>query len=191
MNTYANVILKGPQQAAIAAHLSAHKHCAFVGPTVDGVTFVYTPFDTWTAVAEELSRTFQCPTVFSFGYDSDVFGYTIYDDGYVREEYVSAPYYDATGCGPARRAGPRGGQADVLCAVVGAEHAVAQVATILHPPVEGPLVDAAIDAFDQHWALAEALALPPEACVTSYESLRVDGYARDRASDGGPLIETP
>lgn len=191
MNTYANVILKGPRQAAIAAHLNAHQQRAFVGPTVDGFTFVYTPFDAWTDVAEELSRTFQCPAVFSFGYDSDVFGYTLYEDGQVRDEYVSAPDYDATGCGPAQSAGPRGGQADMLCTVFAAEHAVAQVAAILHPPVEGPLLRAGINAFYQHWALAEALGLPPEACVRSYESLCVDGSARDRASRGGPLIETP
>src|SRR5205823_3754625 len=99
MNTYTNSILKGPQQEAIVAHLTEHKHRAFISPTVNGFTLVYTPFDAWTAVAEELSRTFHCPAFFTFGYDSDVFGYTLYEDGSIRDEYESAPDYDATGCG--------------------------------------------------------------------------------------------
>lgn len=95
MNTYTNAILKGPQQEAIVAYLTEHKHPAFVSSTVNGFTFVYTPFDTWTSVAEE-----------------------------------------------------------------------------------------------QHWALADALDLPPGACVTSYESLRVDNNERAHVFSGTPLIET-
>ena len=166
---------KGPRQAAIVAHLSAHKHRAFTSPTAKGFTFVYAPFDTWTAIAEELSRTFQCPAFFAFGYDGEVFGYTLSEHSHVRDGYVSAPDYDATGCGPAQRAGPRGGEAAVLCAVFGRGQTVAQVEAILHPPGEGPLREAKIDAYDQHWALAQAL----------------DNSARAEASDGGPLLETP
>lgn len=68
-------------------------------------------------MAEELSRPFHCPAFFTFGYDSDVFGYTLYEDGSIRDEYESAPDYDATGCGSGQREGPPGGKADVLCAL--------------------------------------------------------------------------
>lgn len=191
MNTYTNAILKGPQQEAIVAYLTEHKHPAFVSSTVNGFTFVYTPFDAWTSVAEELSRAFHCPALFAMGYDSDVFGYTLYEDGHVFDQYESAPDYDATGNGPEQSEGPKGGKADVLCTFFGVDHAVAQVDAILHPAVEGPILYAGILAYEQHWALAEALGLPPGACVTSYESLRVDTNDRGYVFGGTTLIETP
>ena len=191
MNTYTNVIVKGPQQETMVAYLMEHRHRSFISSIVNGFTFVYTPFDAWTSVAEEMSRTFNCPALFSFGYDSDVFGYTLYENGQIHDEYESAPDFDATGCGPVQREGPRGGHADVLCAFFGVDHAVAEVDAILHPAVEGPLLRAAINAYDQHWTLAEALGLRPGACVTSYESLSVDEYARTGLFSGAPLIETP
>ncbi len=171
MNTYANVILKGPQREAIVANLTAHKQRAFISPTVNGLTFVYTPFDIWTEAAEGLSSGLQCPALFAYGYDSDVFGYTLYDGGQVQDTYVSAPEDDFTGDGPELNEGPAGGNADALCRFVGADQAVAQVDVVLHPPIEGSLSHAGIDAFHQHWALAEALGLPPHACVQSYETL--------------------
>jgi len=191
MNTYANVLLKEPQQEAIVAHLTAHQRHAIVGPTINGFTFVYTPFDEWTTVAEELSRSLQCPALFTFGYDSDVFGYTLYDDGRIHDEYESAPNDDATDSRPNPSGGSSGGKASMLCHFVGVDYAVAQVEGILYPSVEGLLRQAGIDAFDQHWALAEALGLPPHACVQSYETLRVDDYARTDTFGGAPLIETP
>jgi len=132
MNTYANVILKGPQREAIVANLTAHKQRAFIGPTVNGLTFVYTPFDTWTEGAEGLSSGLQCSALFAYGYDSDVFGYTLYDSGQVQDTYVSAVEDDFTGDGPELSEGPAGGNTDALCRFVGADQAVAQVDVILH-----------------------------------------------------------
>ena len=92
-NTYHNFIVKGPVQEQIATYLAAQKQAAFVSPTLRDLTFVYAPDDTWSTLAEQLSRTFACPTLFVSVYDSDIFEYDLYDAGRRVDTYNSAPDY--------------------------------------------------------------------------------------------------
>jgi len=203
-NTYHNIAVKGPTQDHIVAHLDAQKQAAFVSPTLTDLTFVYGPDEEWSALAEDLSRTFQCPALFVSVYDGDVLQYILYAEGRPIDEYNSAPdYFDGEewgGEGEAEETSshqpePAGGNAHLLCSTLGVGQATAQVEAILHPPDEGVIRASGMDAFGQHWALAESLGWPPQACTTDYRRLELDGdeVAEDLKAvfADAPLIETP
>lgn len=201
-NTYHNVILKGPAQDQIVAHLDGQKQAAFVSPTLDGLTFVYAPDEVWSAPAEDLSHAFHCLALFSSVYDSDVFEYILYDDGRRIDAYISAPDYgdgenwednrDAVE-EPTPQPTPASGDARLLCASFGVESAVEQVEAILHPSDESTVRDSAMGAFYQHWALAETMGWPPDACITDYGHLESQGVDDDLAGvfTGAPFVKTP
>jgi hypothetical protein len=201
-NTHNNIILKGPPQVQILAYLEQQKQGAFVSPTLDGLTFVYASDDGWAALAEDLSRTCRCIALFASVYDSDVLEYTLYDQGRQIDMYNSAPYYfdgerwmgdEPDAEAREHQPTPLGGNAHVLCTAFAVDHAIEQVEKILHPALDGPIRLAGMDAFHQHWALAEALGWPPQACVVDYEQLDGIGVDQDLvdAFGGAPPIKTP
>ncbi len=202
--THQNTVVKGPVQDHIVAHLDVRKQAAFVSPTLADFTVVYGPDEEWSSLAEDLSRTFQCPALFASVYDGDVFHYILYAEGRPIDEYSSAPdYFDGEEWGSegaaeeisSHQPEPAGGNAHLLCAALGVEQAATQVEAILHPPVEGAIRASGVDAFGQHWALAEALGWPPQACTLDYRRLQLDGdeVAEDlkEVFADAPLIETP
>lgn len=204
-NTYHNITVKGPTQIQIVTYLEAQGQAAFVSPTLADITFVYSPDASWSALAEDLSRTFHCPALFVSGYDNDVFQYTLHAAGRIIDEYDSAPdFFDnevwwGTEEEPegvrSHQPEPAGGDAHLLCTTLDIEHAVEQVEAILHPPVPGSIRTSGLGAFHQHWALAEVLGWPPSASVTDYARLEhsTDGSMRDLEQEFGgvPLIRVP
>ena len=201
-NTYHNITVKGPTHDEIVSYLDAQKQAAFVSPPLQDLTFVYSSDDVWTTLAEDLSRTFQCPALFTSVYDGDILQYTLYDEGHCIDEYDSAPdYFDGEDWGDEAEAEdtrphqpePAGGNAHLLCATFGVGQAVSQVEAILHPPVEEAIRASGIYGFEQHWALVEALGWPPLACITDYRHLERDDAVEDLEAmfAGASLVKTP
>jgi hypothetical protein len=199
-NTHNNIIMVGPSQDQIVAALQAREQGAFVSPTRNGITFVWATDDGWAPLAEDLSRTCGGLALFASVYDSDIFEYALYEEGRLIDKYNSAPdYFDGEGLegdephAERYQPSPTGGNARVLCTAFAAEPATAQAQEILHPPVEGAIRLAGIDAYYQHWALAEAIGWPPNACVIDYEDLDESRAYEDllAAFGGTPPIKTP
>jgi hypothetical protein len=120
--------------------------------------------------------------VFVSVYDSDVLEYSLYVDGVLIDQYNSAPdYWDAEEwpdhpAEPGKHGPePAGGDASTLCRAFDAVGRTAQVDAVLHTTTPGPMRHTSMDAFHQHWALAEALGWPGEACVTDFRYLLHEG----------------
>jgi hypothetical protein len=168
-------------------------------PSLGDLTFVYAPDESWTALAEDLSRTLHCLALFVSVYDNDIFEYALYDEGRPIDQYNSAPdYWDGEEWpghpaeGVKHQPEPSGGDAMLLCALFGATDKTEKVAEILHPPVAGRIRVTGLGAYKQHWEFAEALGWPPIACITAFGYLE-EGEVDDDlvlAFGGVPPIRT-
>lgn len=193
-STYNNILLKGPTQEQIVAYLQEQQQASFVSPTLHGLTFVY-PRDAREDLAAALSRAFHTLAFWALVYDSEVFEYALFDDGALLDAYTSDPRpwddgddeEDEEGADDADMSGaepnstpvePAGGNAHVLSAAFGVEHAVEQVEAVLRPRPTDPR-DLTTFAESRHWYLAEALGWPPRACRTGYRYLLRDGMDPD------------
>ncbi len=92
--TYSNCQVRSGLQDAVADALTPLlQEPAYVSPSVGGWVGVYPEGGATDALAESLSVKLSC-AVFSWHvYDSDVFFYTLYEGGAVRDEFNSAPDY--------------------------------------------------------------------------------------------------
>lgn len=205
-STYTNILLKGLAQEQVVTYLQQRQEASFVSPTIHGLTFVYAAHG-WQNLALDLSRVFHAPAFWASVYDSDVFKYALYADGILLDTYTSDPRpydegneeedeqsFDDTSMGKAELSStavePEGGNAHVLCAIFGAERAVAQVEAVLRPKPTDPR-DLTSFADYRHWYLAEALGWPPRPCRTGYRYLLRDGVEADlEATFGGLPVKT-
>ena len=134
-----------------------------------------------------------------------IFQYILYVNGRAIDEYNSAPdyFYQEPWWGTdeepkgarSHQPEPAGGDAHLLCTTLDIGHAVEQVGAILHPPVPESIRTSGLDAFRQHWALAEALDWSPSASVADYASLEHDEDEAcadlEQEFGGAPLIRVP
>ena len=166
---YTNIVLRGPSQQEVVAHLTDLGRDAYVSPTVDDITVVYDREceDQSEAVLEEvgggLSRRFRCPALVSLVHDSDLYMYWLFADGERVDAYNALPdYFDEEA-----PSAPTGGHARLLCAAFGVEHAAAEVHELLHPEGDGDDEDQPFGE-DLHAELAELLEFPPFAAEVGY-----------------------
>jgi hypothetical protein len=170
---YTNIALKGPSQSAVLEYLRTEGREAYVAPTILDITLVYDlacesqDHGILTALAAKLSSEFRCPALAAMVYDDDFLVYTLFQDGTQVDEYNSDPaYFEGD-----RTAPPSGGDADVLCAALGAGAASSQVETILRAwagPTGDPGASPYLFAQFRHRDLARALGLPADLCVLGY-----------------------
>ena len=166
---YTNIVLRGPSQRDVVAHLTELGRIAFVSPTIDNITVVYDREceDQSEAVLEEvgagLSRRFRCPALVSLVHDSDLYMYWLFDAGERLDVYNAIPdYFDDE-----QPSAPTGGNARQLCRAFGVEHAAAEVHELLHPEGDGEEEDWPFGE-DLHAELAELLEFPPFAAGVGY-----------------------
>lgn len=92
--TYSNCQVRSDSQDAVADALKPLlKEPAYVSPSVGGWVSVYPDYGTADSLAESLSAGLSCTAFWWDTYDSDVFHYTLYESGDVRDEFSSAPDY--------------------------------------------------------------------------------------------------
>ncbi len=166
---YTNIVLQGPSQQDVVAHLTNLGRTAYVSPTANNITVVYDREceDQNEAVLEEvggsLSRHFRCPALVSLVHDSDLYMYLLFADGEPVDAYNALPdYFDDE-----QPSAPTGGDARQLCAAFGVEHAVAEVHGLLHPEGDGDDEDWLFGE-DLHAELAGLLGFPPFAAEVGY-----------------------
>ncbi len=197
---YTNIALNGPTREDVVAYLRQRQHHTYVSPTIAGITLVYDDFfgehnTSAMSVAEELSRQFQCPTLWAGVADSDVFWYDLYENGVLIDRYVTAPDYDAGFAEDDENAGTddqssedpalTAGDAGKLCAAFGAYHAVETVENLLARENSYVFED------DRHAAVAAALGIPAQACTLGYRSIEAsDIWTMEGEAEGTPLIKT-
>ena len=81
------------QEAVIAVLTKLLKEPAYVSPSVGGWVGVYPEDGATDLLAEFLSASLSCAAFWWDTYDSDVFHYTLYESGEVRDEFSSDPDY--------------------------------------------------------------------------------------------------
>jgi uncharacterized protein (TIGR03083 family) len=193
-NFYVNITVRGPGQSEIEKALVNQRRTAAVSPTVDDFTVIYDEeCDSQDPrrireLTSHLSRTLTCPALAVLNHDDDILWYLLYQNGDLVDEYNSCPdCLDA-----AEAPGPTGGDADKLCALMGAAD-VGAVESILRTASDeegGYLFE-----LDRHQDLAEAVGLPAFAVGLGYNTLLqeapfggmdLSGFVR---LDRGKLVE--
>lgn len=175
MSGYSNISVKGPSRQALIEYLSREKAVTYVSPSENGYTVVYPfdPFETLEGCAAGISEHFQCPALAVVEFDDDIWLYWLYDNGLLKDEYNSDPSYGEN----VPRMPPSGGNAHILCAVLGAEGFESQVEKILRHqndytaalPIESFKMSS-----DLHADLVDLLGLPSCSVNTSHEYIEYD-----------------
>jgi len=155
---YVNMTTRGPTQSQVLELLSRGGRKAFVFPATNGyTTFCDEAADTQDdrivrSLAQDVSRQLKCPVFAVLNHDDDTLWFVLYKDGVLLDEYDSFPTYFDGAFSP-----PKGGDAALLCKVIGSRRSETDVAEILRKPhnAEGYVLET-----DRHAALAEALGLP-------------------------------
>jgi hypothetical protein len=155
---YVNMTTRGPTQSQVLELLSRRGRKAFVFPATNGyTTFCDEAADTQDdrivrSLAQDVSRQLKCPVLAVLNHDDDILWFVLYKDGVLLDEYNSFPTYFDGAFSP-----PKGGDAALLCKVIGSGRSETDVAEILQKPHdEGGFV---IE-MERHAALATALGLP-------------------------------
>jgi hypothetical protein len=176
---YANITLKGPDQASVASALRGRN--AVVVPKIGDCIVAFDSVcdaqdsDAIKELTSRISRELHCAAFAAIVHDDDVFAYFLYENGDLTDWYNSAPSYFDFGS-TKEPLGPAGGNAERLCAVFQATNP-AQVESILRKP------RFALET-ERHKELARALGLPPIAIghvVASFDGLEYpDGLLADQ-----------
>jgi hypothetical protein len=161
-NSYANVTLRGPDREAVVAFLREERRRAYVTPTWGGITVVFDQAadadgapDELPALAEALSRRFDCPALAAAVHDDDVLLLWLHDRGALAGEYDSR--------------GARRLRARTLKTLFGTTRSsVAWLWTLLALPRPVPVL------FEtwRHAFIVRALGLPDWALATGYRYVR-------------------
>lgn len=174
-NSYSNMTIRGPSQLELATYLSEIGRVFDVSPTVNGVTalfdvvykignFFWHGWQVGTFMPESsfvehpsahLSRHFDCVVLAVAVTDGDVFEYQLINSGWLLDDYISSPAY-----GEDYVASPSGGNAELLCAMFGAEKAVERVEDVLRYFDDWPITRRYLLAENRHSDLMAALGLP-------------------------------
>lgn len=170
-NFYTNYTLKGPSQQAVAFALAGRK--AIVTTDYNGCIMIFDEqSDQQDAkiisdLAARLSYQFSCPVLAVLNHDDDILWFQLYENGMMADEYDSAPGYFEAEDEDAAMAGPRGGDAQRLCAIFGCGEPDV-VESILRKSFLDP--DGYAFAFQRHGDLVDALGLPDFGVGNSYQS---------------------
>lgn len=134
--TYSNCQVRSDsQEAAVAALTGPLKEPAYVAPAINGWVGVYPEgySDAAEGLAKKLSAKLSCGVFFWSVYDSDIFFYTLYEDGKKRDEFDSNPDYFET-VSTAKKARLRG-KPEALVPYCLPGIGYSQVREVLQPPL--------------------------------------------------------
>ncbi len=174
-NSYADMTIRGSSQLELATYLAEIGRVFDVSPTENGVTALFDvvyrigPFfwHGWrvgTFMPESsfvehpsahLSRHFDCVVLAVAVTDGNVFEYQLIRSGWLLDDYNSYPAYEEDYFAP-----PIGGNAELLCAMFGAEEAVERVEDVLRYSENEPSKRRYRQAEDRHSDLMAVLGLP-------------------------------
>ena len=163
-NFYVTHSVKHADQQAVAEVLRGGRRSAYVTPPAGGYVVVYDEesdsqdAEEVASVGKLLSRKLQAPVLAVMNHDDDVLYYWLFEQGKEVDDYCSCPDYfgedDSDEYDEDAEPEERGGDADLLCRVLGVPEAVEAVEAIIHGE------EGAVFVVQQHAALAEALGLP-------------------------------
>ena len=173
-NFYTNFTVRGVSQAEVAAAMGSRR--AVIAPPSNSAIVIFDRASEQkeseaSELASKLSNDLKQPVFAVMNHDDSVLWYQLSSAGKLLDQYNSCPdYFDYMGEG--EMAGPKGGNARVLCGAFGCEH-VDYVEQILRKTSFGK--GGYAFAFQRHADLLEALNLPSFAAGTSFESFRHQG----------------
>jgi hypothetical protein len=183
-NSYANIVLQGPESSEVIAALKASGRVAYVAAGASRSTVVmHEDYGAQEALAAELSATFQCPVVLSMVFGGTVLLYQLYVNGERVDAYVSTPHDGLELDGP-----PPEGNTAALCAAFNRERHAASVERILRRPTK-PGSDYAY-AINRHGELLRALGLPLFAAGASFGAIEAGELPHAPGFDPSTLIRT-
>ncbi len=198
--TYSNCQVRtDSQEAVIAALTGLLKEPAYIAPAVNGWVGVYPEGDSGVAepLAKKLSAKLSCGVFYWSVYDSDIFFYTLYEDGKKRDEFDSNPDYFET-VSNAKKAQLRG-KPEALLTYCQPGIGYSQVQETLHPAQASEaarkLIKFSPDSDDQYLFasiqaedLAKLLGMNETLATLSYEYFQV-GETGDYALEDFNLVE--
>ncbi len=193
--TYSNCQVRSDSQESVVAALTGLlKEPAYVAPAVNGWVGAYPEGDGDAAerLAKKLSAKLSCGVFYWSVYDSDIFYYTLYEDGKKRDEFDSNPDYFET-VSAAKKARLRG-KPEALVAYCLPGIGYAQVKEVLQPPLSDdedtgiPLGESALS--EKLLLLARLLNPTPGAVEAEIAETRRRKYvfADEQASDLAKML---
>jgi hypothetical protein len=185
---YTNLTLRGPNLETVLSYLNAEQTSAYLAEPQPGTVVVYDEVSDESqddaalmALAERLTRQFDCGALAVLNHDDDILAFWLYEKGAQLDQYDSCPGY-FTG----EEAPPAGGDAAALCRVFGVDAAkAAELETILRTAPEGYVF-----ASGRHEDIVDVLGLPD--CVVSFGFRYLstgdlpDGLSGDDLKRSGP-----
>jgi hypothetical protein len=184
MNSYANLVLRGPATADVIDALNVRGRIAYVAPgAARSVVILHEDYGGQETLAAELSATFQCAALLSMVFGETVLLYQLYQNGEQVDAYVSTPHDGLELDGPT----PQGNPA-VLCAAFDRERHAASVERVLHRPTK-PGTDYAY-AINRHGELLRALGLPLFAAGASFGAVEAGELPHASGFDPSTLVRT-
>lgn len=128
--SFANITVGGQTQDTLVSYLKQIKRNAYVSPSINNFVVLYdenSEFDMeeLSNLSLQISRDFSCLTFPIVIYDESIFGYMLYENGNLMDEYTSSGEEDSF---------PRGGDAQKLCTILGVKESINRVRPILREP---------------------------------------------------------
>ena len=183
-NSYANLVVEGPQTTDVIAALNASGRVAYVAAGTGRSTVVmHEDYGAQETLAAELSQTFQCPALLTMVFGGTVLLYQLYANGQRVDAYVSTPHDGLELDGP-----PPEGNTAVLCETFNRERSASSVERILHRPTK-PGTDYAY-AINRHGELLRALGLPLFAAGASFAAIEAGELPHAAGFDPSTLVRT-
>ncbi len=165
MNSYANIVLKGPDLATVQAWMKSRGEIAFLGQGGGAVVVFHSDLGGQERLAADLSQEFACPALLAMTYAQRVLLYQLYESGQLTDSYVSESHEDLIDVA----ASP--GDPEKLCDAFSRPSAQRRVTTLLgKAPTEG---NGYVLAQNRHGELLAALALPTWAAGVGFESIEL------------------
>jgi hypothetical protein len=183
-DSYANLVLQGPDLSDVLAALNAGGHVCYVAAGAGGSTVVMHEDYGWQeSLAAELSATLWCPVLLSMVFGGTVLLYQLYSNGNQVDAYVSSPHDGLELDGPRQQ-----GNTAALCAAFNRERHAGSVERILRRPTK-PGTEYAF-AINRHGELLRALGLPLFAAGSSFGAIEAGELPHGPGFDPAKLIQT-
>jgi hypothetical protein len=183
-NSYANLVLQGPDTPNVVAALNASGHVAYVAAGASKSTVVmHEDYAAQESLAAELSATLRCPLLLAMVFGGTVLLYQLYVNGQRVDAYVSTPHDGLELDGPAPE-----GNAVVLCEAFNRERHATSVERILRRAAK-PGTDYAY-AINRHGELLRALGLPLFAAGASFGAIEAGELPHAPGFDPSTLVRT-
>ena len=167
MNFYTNITLFGPSQIEVARELMQKNYAAIVSPTVKGYTVIAAEqcdsddINDSESLALSLSARFKCPVLVILNKHDGILFYKLYSDGVFLDEYNSSPDYFNIALNVLQdvfSSIPSGGNAEMLCTVLGKPESIIGVEEVLHQT--GLYMCDDYPAQGRHFDLTQELGIP-------------------------------